>query len=913
MPVKVYCPNPVCGKAGSLRKDQVGKAVRCPHCHTRFTVPSATTGSSPAADPAAAAQAKAAAYPDAPRAVSDSPPFIGRFQVRARLGGGAFGTVYRAYDPQLEREVALKVSREGTLDSPQRLERFLREAKAAARLRHPHIVPVYEAGQDGSQHYIASAFIEARTLAEILDAGPLNCRRAARLVSDLAAALAYAHAQGIVHRDVKPANVLVDARDQPSLVDFGLAYQQDAAKKLTQLGTILGTPGYMAPEQAAGASGEAQPASDQYSLGVLFYELLCGRTPFSGPVEIILFNHLHQMPPAPRQHRPDVPPELERICLKALNKRPADRYATCQELVIELERWLAHESGQGEEPQRTEVSVPGRAQKSTDPFDFGSAGRTGNPSYGATPWWRQSTALILLGTALAAVLAVILMVALAAPQRRARADAVPRVPARDDRKNDGREPRGDRDDADGDGRKDGGRDNRDRPPEREPHRPIPDREPRVVAKYVSTSAPAPILLRRRKGEEEWKRVEEKNPAVSTGDGLVSLPGYRSDLRFDNGIRLKLWGDLPEISLPELSLTIPLLESVVTLHEPEDFDLDLTLDRGRIVIANTKKGKARARVRFANPKVNGGLDDWEITLDKGAEVALERWGRYRPEVPFDRNPKTREGPESELYLFVLKGQVDVRIPEEGIQEMEAPPGLGLLIWNSKQGVEPPKDIKRLPFWASQRYPPFPKDLSKPAQDYLINLRGAMERSLKELSISMSGKGNVEAALVQELESDSAPKRVLVVRCFGATNDVSNLLDGLIDKQSPDLRQAAIEDLRHWIGLGPQNDSILFDTLVKKKDCSEGEATAVMELLHSFSARQRSQPELYARLIDYLKQPNKRIRVLAHWHLIRLVPEGLKIKYDPLGDADQIDRAYEAWKLLIPDGSLPKAARKQPQKK
>jgi hypothetical protein len=495
-------------------------------------------------------------------------------------------------------------------------------------------------------------------------------------------------------------------------------------------------------------------------------------------------------------------------------------------------------------------------------------------------------------------------------------DGGERDPAgRDDGKKDDKEPRGDRDDADRDGRKVGDRDDKDKPAEREPHKPIPDREPRVVAKYVSTSAPAPILLRRRKGEEEWKRVEGKNPAISTGDGLVSLPGYRSDLRFDNGIRLMLWGDLPEISLPELSMTIPLLESVVTLHEPEDFDLDLTLDRGRIVIANTKKDRARARVRFANPAANGGLDDWEITLEPAAEVALERWGRYRPEVPFDRNPKTREGPESELYLFVLKGQINVRIEADN-QEMEAPPGLGLLIWNSKQGVEPPKDITRLPFWAGQRYPPFPKDLSKPAQEYLSNMRAAMVRSLKELSISMSGKQNVEAALVQELESDSAPKRVLVVRCFGATNDVSNLLDGLIDKQSPDVRQAAIEDLRHWIGLTPQNDLILFDTLVKKKDCSESEATAVMELLHSFSARQRSQPELYARLIDYLKQPNKRIRVLAMWHLIRLVPEGLKVKtireFDPLGDAES-DRAYDAWKLLIPDGSLPKAVKRQPPKK
>src|SRR5262249_55206637 len=224
---------------------------------------------------------------------------------------------------------------------PRRVERFLREARAAANLMHPHVVAVFDSGQDGANYYIASAFVPGRTLAEALGergGKGRGVRPAAARVRKLAEALGYAHAQGVVHRDVKPGNVMLRQDGEPLLMDFGLAARADEAEKLTVAGQFMGTPEYTAPEQWR---GQASASSDQYGLGCLLYELLTGRTPFSGAsAEHYLMLHTQVQPTSPRRHRPEVPRDLETICLKCLEKEPGRRYADCQALADDLRRWL---------------------------------------------------------------------------------------------------------------------------------------------------------------------------------------------------------------------------------------------------------------------------------------------------------------------------------------------------------------------------------------------------------------------------------------------------------------------------------------------------------------------------------------------------------------------------------------------
>ncbi len=339
--IRVRCPAAQCGKSYRIPPDAVGRHIRCKVCGQEFVAEASV------ADTPVGLEADTLPIPPRIKAPSGSPAVpretplrIGRFEIRLKLGQGAFGTVYRAYDPQLEREVAIKVPQAGLLTTPSMVERFLREAKAAARLNHPNIVPVYDAGRDGDQYYIASAFIDGLPLSDCIERYSGNYRLIAELVRKLASALDYAHAQGIVHRDVKPHNVMIDGDGEPHLMDFGVAHVGDAAEKLTHDGAIIGTPAYMSPEQAGGGSANVTADSDQYSLGAILFELLTGQTPFGGTPAIIIFNLLNMNPPTPRSRKPYIPRDLDTICQKALGREPGQRYRGCAALGADLGRFL---------------------------------------------------------------------------------------------------------------------------------------------------------------------------------------------------------------------------------------------------------------------------------------------------------------------------------------------------------------------------------------------------------------------------------------------------------------------------------------------------------------------------------------------------------------------------------------------
>jgi serine/threonine-protein kinase len=271
-------------------------------------------------------------------------PAIPGYEIEAVLGHGGMGVVYQARQVRLQRPVALKMLLAGVHARPEERERFQREAEAVAALRHANIVPVYDVGEVDGRPYFTMELVEGGSLAQQIDGAPQPARPAAELVAALAGAIEAAHQRGIVHRDLKPSNILLTADGTPKVTDFGLARRLHDAPGLTLSGAALGTPSYMAPEQAGGRHGGIGPATDVYALGAILYEMLTGRPPFRAETAAATtLQVLHEDPVAPARLNPRVPRDLETICLKCLQKDPAKRYPTAEALAADLGRYLRGE------------------------------------------------------------------------------------------------------------------------------------------------------------------------------------------------------------------------------------------------------------------------------------------------------------------------------------------------------------------------------------------------------------------------------------------------------------------------------------------------------------------------------------------------------------------------------------------
>lgn len=416
--------------------------------------------------------------------------------------------------------------------------------------------------------------------------------------------------------------------------------------------------------------------------------------------------------------------------------------------------------------------------------------------------------------------------------------------------------------------------------------PKPDKEePRaVVAKSL---APAGTLLRRTAPDKPWEVVEPKGD-VSSRDLLLSMPVSQATIESKGGaVQLLFWGNLPQIS------PFPILESAVVLHEPkEGIDLDLSPLRGRVVLSNHReKGPASVRVRLP-----GG--SWKLTLaEPGAEVALETFGRWARGVPFSDDPKSAEEPTISVDLLVLKGGAAL---ESRLQQfdLKSPPGGAYFHWDSVAGDDAgPRSLVDLPAWTSKKLPETPE--AKAARAVVEGIAKQMQSKAPEA---------VMAGLAKEADAEKDPLKAGSLRrgaVYGsaALDNLMPVVDALGDKQA-DVREAAVQALRAWIGRGPGQDLKLYDYLQKEKKFSKIHAAIALQLLHSYGDADLEKPETYEALIAYLRHERPAIRELASWHLYRLVSAGKDIPYDATASREDLDKAYKEWKKLVPTGELPK---------
>lgn len=349
---------------------------------------------------------------------------LGPYRIVERIGSGGMATVYKGYQASLGRHVALKVLPAFYAEDPGFRERFRQEALAVAQLRHPNILAVYDYGEENGVHYIVGEHVGGGTLAERLG-DPMPVDRAVILLRPVAAALDHAHARGMVHRDVKPSNVLLATDGTPILSDFGLAKILGTLPRLTQTGTAMGTPEYMSPEVATGIS--AGPGADQYALGVIAYEMLTGRVPFTADTPLaVLLAHAHNPLPLPRTIEPSIPPKVEEVLLKVLAKSPSDRYPDCSRFVAALEHAASTAAvGASDAPTQAALLPPPALATAAPPVATPST-----PSATlAPPLRRRPTRWIVGGAAGAVAVAAAITAGAVLVSPRAASPAVPSPPS----------------------------------------------------------------------------------------------------------------------------------------------------------------------------------------------------------------------------------------------------------------------------------------------------------------------------------------------------------------------------------------------------------------------------------------------------------------------------------------------------
>jgi hypothetical protein len=392
------------------------------------------------------------------------------------------------------------------------------------------------------------------------------------------------------------------------------------------------------------------------------------------------------------------------------------------------------------------------------------------------------------------------------------------------------------------------------------------------------------LLSGGRAGQAWQALAEGD-AVSSRDLLLALPGMQAVLEpRPQSVALKLWGNLPALS------PFPGLESAAVVHDSRAYDLDFTLVRGRVVLTNRKaKGAARVWVRLPD-------EAWQLTLSEpGAEVALELYGRWPQGTSFSKQPRPEDRPTQVVGLLVLGGHVGLKTEGQELG-LSAPPGPAYYHWDSVAGAtEGPQRRDRLPPWADPKVAP-------PAE------AGAVAAVVRAYQARLKERGP-EAALLDLLATADRDKdkaraklaRQFVVFGLAALDEVARVAEALADAEHADVRDTATVALRHWIGAGAGLDLELYQVLIERLRYRPAEASSVLQLLHSpFAA---DQAETYETLVAYLRHGKLAVRSLAWWHLSRLAPADLGVRYDPAGPEAERARARAALEKLIADGKLP----------